>query len=55
MPTNSEDVGLLRKTGSDLPTVNDFFVSFTMCTAGLYRRVPHDRHLSVASSFQIGV
>jgi hypothetical protein len=30
-------------------------VSLTMCTGGLYRRVPHDRHFSAASSFQIGV
>jgi hypothetical protein len=26
-----------------------------MCTGGEYRGVPHDRHFSAASSFQIGV
>jgi hypothetical protein len=29
-------------------------VSFSMCTGGLSRRVSHERHLSTASSFQIG-
>jgi hypothetical protein len=26
-----------------------------MCTGGLYRRVPNERHFSAASNFQIGV
>jgi hypothetical protein len=44
-----------RRRDEPTPAARSCFVSFTMGTGGLYRRIPQDRHLGAASRFRIGV